>query len=288
MEKRVLFLAAVVLSAAGLAAAQEGELHGSVGATYDSKYIWRGYEVFGSKSAIHPFVDVDLMGTGFGINAIGHRANSGCFENAERWDYTLYYQGCMAKQDTYETQYRLGYMYYNYPDMTSHRASGTPALARGSWDLQEAHAIARFPNLLGETGLVPSYALIKAWPSNSKTVVGARNVNGGSYSGWAHVFMLDYGLPVSALMLEIPEQILNLHAETVFNDKVDPRPNGGYKDSDWTHLLFGVSTDFKLAENVTFTPGLYYQYTMEHSATAKGLSDEQNLYWSSFTITYKF
>jgi hypothetical protein len=279
MEKKILFMAAVLLGAAGLALAQEGELHGTVGVEYSTKYIWRGFEVFGSKSAIHPFIDVDLMGTGFGINAIAHRANSSGYEELERWDYTLYYQGCWAEQDTYETQYRVGYTYFNYPDRSSH--------TRSSWDLQEFHAIARFPNVLGVTGLVPGYALIKGWPSNSGTAVGSNNANGGSYSGWAHVLMLDYGLPVALPMLDIPEQMLNLHFETVFNDKVDPRPNGGYRDSDWTHYLVGVSTDFTLADNLVFTPGIYYQQVME-DGLPNGLSDDQDLYWSSFTLTYKF
>ena len=57
MIKRAILLAvAVLFCTMGLAQAQEGELHGTVGVTYDTKYMWRGVTVFGDKSGIHPFV----------------------------------------------------------------------------------------------------------------------------------------------------------------------------------------------------------------------------------------
>ena len=66
----------VVLGIVAYAQAQEGELHGSIGVTYQSKYIWRGFDIYDDKSAIEPFVDLDLYGTGWGISATGHRANA--------------------------------------------------------------------------------------------------------------------------------------------------------------------------------------------------------------------
>lgn len=279
MIKKTILLAAVVLAGAGLAQAQEGELHGVVGITYDTKYMWRGIEVFGAKSAIHPFVDLDLMGTGFHLNAIAHRANASGYENNERWDYSLYYKGSCYDEETYATQYMLGYTYFNYPDMSSHTT--------GSFDLQELSAALSFPQLLGIEGLVPSYVIVKGWPSNSGTTVGANNPNGGTYSGFAHVFMLDYALPVTGLTAEIPEQILNFHTEMIFNDGVDPRPSGGYTDSDWTHIMFGVTTDFDLGSDLTLTPGLYYQITMEDDSV-NGVSPDHDITWASVTVSYKF
>ena len=67
--------------------------------------------------------------------------------------------------------------------------------------------------------------------------------------------MLDYGLPIEDLLPDTPEQVLKLHSEFVFNDRVDPRGIG--VDQDWSNADCGVATDFKLDENVTLTTGIY-------------------------------
>jgi hypothetical protein len=144
-----------------------------------------------------------------------------------------------------------------------------------------------FPRLLGVPGLVPGYVVVKGWPSNSDSPVGAGNPNHGTYSGWAHVFMLDYAMSMSGLTAETPEQKLNFHVETVYNDGVDPRPGGGYTDSDWTHVMFGVSTDFDLGNNFIFTPAVYHQVTFEDDAV-KGVSPDHDMTWAELTIKYKF
>jgi hypothetical protein len=264
--------------------AAEGELHGFTGITYDTKYVWRGITVFGDKSAIHPFIDLDLMGTGFHFEAIAHRANDSGYENSERWDYSPYYLGAFGIDQAWETRYKVGWRYFNYPDSSSHDYSST--------DLQEVYAGFVFPRLLGVEGLVPGYVIVKCWPSNSGTVVGAQNPNGGTYSGFAHVFMLDYALPVTGLT---EGQALNFHLETVFNDGVDPRPTGGYIDSDWTHVMLGISTDFDLGHNLTFTPAINYQITMEDNGTVgpggyygRGVSPDHDIIWASMTVKYKF
>ncbi len=287
MKKEIMVAILVLFGAvAGVFAQDINDLHGTVGVTYDTKYVWRGIVVYGSQSAIHPFIDLDLMGSGFHLEVVGHRANSSGFEELERWDYSLYYMNALNPGDTWETRYMVGYRYFNYPQQTSHRAYKS-ATDLGSFDLQEVYAGLSFPKVLGVQGLVPTYVLLKTWPSNSGTLVGAANPNGGSYAGCAHVFMLDYALPVAGFTAETPEQILNFHIETVFNDGVDPRPTGGYTDSDWTHALVGVSTDFDLGSNVTLTPGLYHQVTMEDDKES-GVSPDHDITWASATLKYKF
>lgn len=271
--KLVLVSIVILLSTANFLHAQEGELHGSAGVIYDSKYIWRGFDVFGDKSAIHPFIDLDLYGTGFGINIMAHRANSDGFENSERWDYNLYYQNLLCEGEAYQTNYRLGYVYYNYPDNSSHTTS--------SIDLQEIHSILSWPNILPIKGLVPTYVLVKLWPSNSGTLVGSGSPTGGTASGWAHIFMLDYALSVPGFMPETPEQVLNLHTELVFNDGV--HPGGGNADHDWSNFVIGISTNFDLGNNLTFTPGVYHQMTMEST-----VNDDKDETWASLALTYKF
>jgi hypothetical protein len=269
MKGKILAIAVVLLGAAAFAQAQEGELHGVVDVTYQSKYIWRGFAVFGSKGAIQPSVDLDLHGTGFGFNVTGHIPLSGGYVNAERYDYTLYYGNQVFEDETYSTNYRLGWMYYNYPDNSS-----------GDFDLQELHAILSWPKVLGVEGLVPTYVLVKLWPSESGSLVGSRSPMGGTASGFAHIFMLDYTTTMPGLLPETPEQPLRLHSELVFNDGVGPA--GQNVDHDWSNLVFGASTDFDLGYNMFLTPGVYYQISMDSS-----VNDDDEL-WATLGVSYRF
>ncbi|HUU19997.1 MAG TPA: hypothetical protein VMW72_22785 [Sedimentisphaerales bacterium] len=263
MKQIVLFVAIIVMAAAVPVWAQ-GELHGAVDVTYQSKYLWRGIDVYNDKSAIQPSVILDLYGTGFGVSVEGHRANSSGHESTERWDYTLFYKNALFADESYATQYMLGWRYFNFPDMSSQIA-----------DLQEIHAVLSWPEVLPVEGLVPTYVLVKLWPSEGGSAVG------GNASGFAHIFMLDYGLPLEDLLPNVPEQILRLHGEVVYNDGVDPR--GGVVDHDWTNAVFGIATDFELAENVTLTPGVYHQVTMDSSINPD--SDET---WATVGVKYEF
>ena len=275
MKKQGILLAAVVLfCAVGFAQAQPGELHGSVDFTLQSKYIWRGFDVYGEKAAMQPSLDVDLFGTGLGIDIMGHRALPGGYEVAERWDYTLYYQNMVANDETYALMYRLGYVYYNYPDLRSSDA-----------DLQELHAVLSLPKVI-PGGLVPTYVLVKLWPNSGGSLVSKKVdlttglPSRGSASGWAHIFMLDYPLTVGAIVPNTPEQILNFHAEMVYNDGVGPA--GQDVDHDWSNVVFGVSTGFDITDQIVLTPGFYHQISMDKTV------DDENETWATLSATYKF
>jgi hypothetical protein len=268
-KKGVLLTAVILLSTAGVTWAQTGELHGMAEVTYQSKYVWRGFDIYGDKSAIQPAIGLDLFGTGWGITAVGHRANASGFEEGERYDYGLYYGNTLFGQESYAVNYRLGWVYYNFPDLKS-----------SEYDLQEANLILSCPKVC-PAGVVPTYVLVKMWPSNSGSMVGHKSPSTGTASGWAHIFMLDYPLPVEGLVPEIPEHILNLHAEVVWNEGIGP--GGSDVDQDWSNAVFGVSTDFDLGYNLTFTPAVYYQVTME-----KTVNDDQDETWATLGLKYKF
>jgi hypothetical protein len=272
--KKVFVLVMLLMCMAGIAVAQDGQLHGAVGLTYQSRYIWRGFDVYADNhSAIEPFVSLQCPESGLGLTLLGHSAidSDNGFGNSERWDYILHYSGAMFQDEAYAVNYRFGYMYYNYPDMPNH------------WfDLQELHSILSFPKILGVEGLVPSYILVKLWPANSGSLVGSGG-GPGTASGFAHIFMLDYPLVVEGFLPETPQQVLRLHAEAVFNDGVSPAgPATGAVKSDWSNAVFGVATDFDLSSNLTLTPGLYYQSSWEDSVNT---SDEA---WFTLGMAYKF
>jgi len=273
MKRIILATIVLLMCASSIVLAQEAELHGVLDLTYQSKYIWRGFDIFGDRSAIQPSVDLDLYGTGFGLNVMGHMANSGGHGTDDRWDYTLYYGNSLYPNETYQTNYRLDYVYYNYPDKS--------ASSHDTTDLQEINSILSWPRLLGVEGLVPTYVLVKLWPSQSSTAVGADSSSTGTASGFAHIFMLDYALPVTGFLPDVPEQVLNLHTEVIYNDGVGP--GGQNVDHDWSNAVFGVSTDFELDNDVTLTPGLYHQITMDDSVNPDG--DET---WLSVSLKYAF
>ncbi len=276
MKKKVLFAAIVLLMTTALVQAQD-ELHGSIDVTYQSKYMWRGIDVYGDKSAIQPTVMLDLYGTGFGVSVEGHRANASGFETTERWDTTLFYKNAAFMDESYAMQYMVWWRYFYFPDAP---LDGMVAGASGDIDLQEMAAVLSFPKILPMEGLVPSYVLVKLWPAESGTFVGSGGPP-GTASGFAHIFMLDYGMPIEDLMPDMPEQVLKLHAEVVFNDGVDPRGVG--VDHDWTNAVFGVSTDFELDDSYTLTPGVYHQVTMDDT-----INDDQDETWFTLGLKYSF
>lgn len=281
MKKQLLIGAIVFLSVAALGYAQEQgmmqgpQIQGTASLTYTSLYVWRGFNVFGSQSAIHPMVDLFAPEYGIGASLEVHKANHSGYELTERWDYSLYYLGKVFEDECYAINYRLGYVYYNYPDLSSH--------TRESLDLQEGHAVLSFPKLLGIEGLVPTYVLVKLWPSNSGTIVGANSPSGGTASGWAHIFMLDYTVPLRCPITGIDRKF-NFHSEFIFNDGVAPDGGGtrGPASHDWSNAVFGVSTNYEIEENLYLTPGFYYQSSWDASVNP---SDQ---YWGSLGVSYKF
>ena len=272
MKKKMTLLAVVILlGAAGFVQAEEQAkeraLHGSIDVAYLSKYIWRGFEVYGSHGAIQPSINLDLFSTGFGIGIVEHEPIGSGYVNGRRMDYSLYYHNNIFEGEAYQTDYTLSYVYYNYPKLSSH--------TRASWDLQEINALLSWPKII-PGGLVPSYCIVKLWPSNSGSPV-------SEASGWAHIFMLDYGWHIQGILPDTPEQVLNLHAEVVYNDGVDPRPFSRGVDHDWSNAVFGISTNFDLGHNLTFTPGLWYQKAMD-----KSVCSHDDNFWVSLGVKYSF
>ncbi|MHC4322918.1 MAG: TorF family putative porin [Planctomycetota bacterium] len=269
MERKILVTVVLLLAVGSFAQAQDSALHGSFDFTYQSQYLWRGFSVYGEKSAIQPSLDLDLFGTGLGINVMGHMANSSGYEDFKRWDYNLYYQNMLSPDEAHALMYRVGWVYYNYPQLPSQ-----------DFDLQEIHAVLSLPKAI-PAGVVPSYYLVKLWPSSGSSLVGNNSLLGGSASGWLHIFRLDYPLTVGGILPDTPEQVINFHAEATYNDGFGWA--GQVVDHDWSHAVFGVSTGIDLVENLALTPGVYHQITMD-----KSVNDNKTETWATLSLTFNF
>jgi len=275
-QKGILISVVILLSTTGFTHGQEGELHGSLDITYLSSYIWRGFDYYrDDHSAIQPSITLDLYGTGLGLKVHWSRAVHGGFENAERISLALFYGNTLYEGETYTTDYTTGWVYYGFPDEPR---SGSPSGQAA--DMQEFFASFSWPSIC-PAGIVPSYTILTMWPSegNSQT---RKN------TGWAHIIGLGYDLTVPGLLPETPEQVLHLSAAMVYNDGVAPgvvtvgQGTGGTIDHDWSHAVFGLSTDFDLGNNLTFTPAVYYQSSWDDSVNTQ---DET---WVTLNMKYAF
>ncbi len=272
-----LLAAILFLSTLGIAQGQEAKLAVTLDVTYLSSNIWRGCDLYpDGHSAIKPSIDVEFYDTGFGLNVLSSRANGGGFENDEELDITLRYLSVLFEGESYVTVCEIGWVYYSYPDRARRgpKVVGRPLIPVKETlaDVQESYFVFVFPELTGVPGLVPSYIFSHVWPAQS-------NSNAHNNGGWIHAFGLDYGIPISVLFPEMPkEQLLQLTSQVVYNSGVG---GTGMVDHDWSHAVFGLSTGFCLSENLIFTPGIYYQISMDDSVNPE---DE---YWFSLSMRYK-
>lgn len=229
--------------------------------TWVSKYMWHGFNLYGhDNSAIQPSIDINFPETGFGATVWHSQANRAGFRNVEEFDYILYYANSAFADSTWAMDYSVSWLYYDYYDNKSRDT-----------DLQELILSFSWPNLL-PGGIVPSYSTGKLWPARSG-VPGMRNVG-----GWVHVFGLGYDLTTPGILSASKEQVFSFMADLTYNDGY----NGAAVDHDWSHVTLGAATGFDIARNLTFTPGLYYQISMDDSVNRK---DE---IWTSLSLTYQF
>ena len=244
-----------------------------VGATWESQYVWRGFDVYDDDSAVHVLADMALWGTGFGVGVVGHQSLSESFGDLQRWDGTFYYQNSLYPGAPLATNVRLGYVYYYYPKMNEGRTE----------DLMEVHAILSWPNLLPLAGLQPSYAAAYMWPGARNPWAEDRNPHfADNATGLFHIAMLDYAFTVPALLSDADSQVVKLHSELVYNDGVSPF--GTRVKAGFSNVVLGASTDFVFGanRNIILTPALYYQFSLEDTVNP---DDE---FWVSVSLKYPF
>lgn len=184
----------------GTAQPELGDLAVDVDATYVTKYIWRGYDIFDDHGAFQPSVNVDLFGTGFSVNVWGSiPTGSGNGINAlQEYDYTVAY-GCSVFEDKpYAMDFGINYIYYDFPKLNRFA------------DTQEVGMSVAWPNLLklGDIALVPSYYVGQLFPTKSK-------VHG--VAGGFHTLAMSCDVPVPSLLQPDEEQIFSFSSDITYN-----------------------------------------------------------------------
>jgi len=244
----------------GLLQAEEGKLGITFDLTYMSKWLSKGSESYGQQGALFETIDIDWFGTGFGSYVTHRSATSSGYVDKERIDYGVYYKGRLFGDGPYLTEYKLRWAYEHYPGLARNKANTT-----NEWSFAFS-----WPQIL-PAGLVPEYVAYYEYPAGS-------GYDHRDVTGWVHLFGLGYDLKVPGLLPQTAEQVLHLSADVSYRDNL----GGKSKDNDWSHATFGVSTKFKITDNLSFVPAVYYQASMDDSVCKRDVT------YCKLSMKYKF
>lgn len=256
MRKRILLSTVLLLLAAGMAQAEEGELGVTLDVSYWSKWLSKGAYGYGGHGGLFKTLDLDLYGTGFGLNIKHRNALSSGYVDKQRIDWRPYYKSQLFEGETYAMAYNLSVGYEHYTGLAHNVANTTYEwIFAFSW-----------PNLIPD-GIVPKYTAHYEYPAGSDYVH-------SDVTGWVHRFGLGYDLDIP----ELPSP-LSISGEIAYTDGL----GGKAADADWSYASFGLSTKFNLTDNLTFTPGVYHQITME-----KTINPDKDLTYCVLSMKYTF
>lgn len=241
---------------------EESQLDVSMDVTYVSRYLFYGMDVYSDNDpAIQPSLTIGLWDTGFSLGIWGSwAADGGGHENSEELNYIVSYAGTLLEDDVFQANYVANWTYYDAYD-------GNSKLN----DQQETGVTFAFPNLLGDSGIVPHYRVTKFWEASSN------NLN-NKFSGWVHVFGFGYGFDVDCPMREETVQPMNFTFDLVYND------SAFIADHDWSHANFSLAAPMECPMGGVITPSITYQLTMEDQVN-NGTSDDDEIV---FGVNYHY
>ena len=257
MKRRLLFIAVITSLAVSRAQSQDKQLGVTFDLTYLSKWLSKGVEAYGSHGALFKSIDLDFWGSGFGFEVIHRNAVGSGYVDQQRFDFRPYYKGTVFEDTPYTMNFNLSTEYEYYPRRDRKSANTT-------WEWIFAFS---WPNILPQ-GFTPSYIAHFEYAAgeNYTKQSGADIPPGG-----VHRFILGYDLKA----LENIEP-LHLSGELAYTDGL------GGAEHDWSYATFGISTKLKIADNITFLPGIYYQISMEDSVC------DHDVAYTGLSLKYKF
>jgi hypothetical protein len=223
-------------------------------ATWVSKYIWRGQDLYDDHAAFQPSINIDLFGTGFSVNVWQSSACGSGFVDDEEFDYTIAYENSLFTDSALQTDYKISWLYYDYYRISSDEADCAEFDFEFSW-----------PNVL-PFGLTPTYMASYLYAAKSNSPASETEME-----GTAHTFGFTWD--VNEPQTKLP---LTFSWDITYNDG-----QGEGVAHDWSHITWGVSTSFDIGPG-SFTPGIYYQTTMDES-----INDEDE-FWTSLSYTMSF
>jgi hypothetical protein len=226
-------------------------------ATYMSKYLWNGYDIYDDKGAFQAGVKMDFGETGFyggvsytTITSSGNVWGGLPAGNLAEFDYILGYESVVLEGETFESAYNLKYVYHDVGDWPNTWANAP--WVNDQCDFQEISLYVEMPNL-DMAGIKPHFSVLYTWDGfdggNSADFTGYYSALG---AGWVTTFGLGYDLVLDGFTADNPEQVISFIGDVVYQSSI-----AGI-DSDWSHFVVGCKTDFNLFNGV-LTPGVYYQ-----------------------------
>lgn len=223
-------------------------------ATWASKYIWRGMDLYDDHAAFQPSINFDLFGTGFSVNVWESSACGSGFVSSDELDYTVTYQNSVFNDSKLQTDYSLSWLYYDYFRISSDEA-----------DSQEFNMSLSWPNACPV--ITPTYTISYLYAAKGSSPASSLEME-----GFAHIlgFTYDCNIPETDLPLTFSWDI-------TYNDG----QGDSSIDHDWSHITWGLSTGIDFGPG-RFTPAVYYQTSMDSSV------NNEDEFWTTLSYTLSF
>jgi hypothetical protein len=224
-------------------------------ATWVSKYMWHGMDLYDDHAAFQPSINFDLFDTGFSINVFNSIACGSGFVLDEELDYSIAYQNSIFNEKRFQTDFEISWLYYDYYRISSDEA-----------DSQELDLALSWPEVFS-FGLTPTYTISYLYSATSSSPAARLEME-----GFSHTFGLTYDCNVP--QTDLP---LTFSWDITYNDG----QGGSEIDHDWSHITWGISTSIDAGPG-SFTPAVFYQTSMDDSV------NNEDEFWASLSYTFGF
>jgi hypothetical protein len=250
----------VVLVVCGLAAsATAQEWKTTVDLSWVCKYMWRGVDMYDNAGAYQPSVDFRHE-SGLGANIWMSMPDRGgdAYGETGRWDmaqlnYTLYYANTIGEA-CYETNYKVGYRYY---DFFKHHSK--------LMDDHEAFIEIEMPKITGNA-IIPHAAFYSMWPTS-------HDHTDANYALFYQVGF-SYLLPTEEQLPNLP-LTFSWDIQYIDGSKIEV-------DQDLSHMVWGLKTEFDGPVGGKFVPAVYFQNTFDKSV------NNEDEFWGGLSYVLAF